>query len=152
VADGFPYSVNINQPMPAGAQLVTDVGVFPAATTAGGNGTLTSLNVVANQQIGAANSVGVIPPLPAGAFIDSIALRETTGNGGVTVNIGSTLAGSDIVSGQAVSSGGGVLVVAPSKTSYAAAGANAAQNVYINSSSFGTSKINVCVNYIIPGI
>jgi len=122
------------------------------STTSGGNGTLTSLNVVANQQIGTANSVGVIPSLPAGAFIDSIALRETTGNGAVTVNIGSTLAGSDIVSGQAVSSGAATLVSTISKTSYAAAGANVAQAIYINSSSFGTSKISVVVYYVIPGI
>lgn len=147
MADGYPYSVQISLPMPVGAggSLVTDVGVFPMSTSTGGNGTLTSVGVTANQQVGATQ-------LPAGAFIDSIALRETTGNGAVTVNIGGTLAGSDIVSGQSVSSGGGVLVVSPSKTSYAASGANAAQTIYINSSSFGTSKINVVVNYIAPGI
>lgn len=152
MADGYPYSINLSAPLPAGATMALEAGLFNVASSAGGNGTLTSLGVTSNQQVGAANASGTIMSLPAGAYIDSIALRETTGNGSVTVNIGSTLAGNDVLSGQAVTSGTGILIVSLSKTCFAAAGLNAAQAIYINSSSFGTSKINVCVNYIIPGI
>lgn len=152
MADGFAYSLNTSQPVSVPTTMLSSSGDLLVATAAGGNGTLTSVGVTANQQIGQPNNSGVLAVLPVGAFMDSIALRETTGNGAVTVNIGSTLAGSDIVSGQAVASGAGVLVVSLSKTSFAAGGANAAQAIYINSSSFGTSKINVVVNYIIPGI
>ena len=152
MADGFAYSLNTNQPVSVPTTMLSSSGDLVVATAAGGNGTLTSLNVTANTQIGTPNNSGTLPSLPAGAFIDSIALRETTGNGAVTVNIGSTLTGTDIVSGQAVSSGAGAFVASPSKSSYAAGGLNAAQAIYVNASSFGRSQISVVINYIIPGI
>ena len=52
MADGFAYSLNTNQPVSVPTTMLSSSGDLVVATEAGGNGTLTSLNVTANTQIG----------------------------------------------------------------------------------------------------
>ena len=126
---------------PAGAQGPTGAGAAGATGPTGPGGTFTQISataLVANAAVGS---------LPANAVIQFAVLRETAGFN-VSVSLGSTLGGSDVLAPVAVPASTALMVPV---TSFLEVwfSASSTQIIYATSASWGSASVNVTLAYVV---
>lgn len=138
--DTVLYSAALSA-FPAGNILVTPLGgsqttLAAALAGTGGNPKLAVVAATANETLGT---------LPAGAYLMFALFRETTGNE-VSVSIGTTTGGSDVMEAVAVP-GNGTLSATTNAFSKVWFSAVATQTLYLASASWGGASINCWLVY-----